>query len=173
MGAGILPLAFTKYGNTISLYILLGQERDKKKRLWADFGGGSHLDELTFTTAIREGYEETNGLLGDVKELENIVSKNLLFHISFNTYTSYVYKAKYDKNLPKIFENSNKFAESNLKYAVTNPKNGLFEKTQIRWFPLNHFKEVNNRKILRNFFSSHIEYIIDHEEEIKNAIISM
>ena len=172
MGAGILPMAFTKNGNTITLYILLGQERDKKNKLWCDFGGSEHHNELTFAAAIREGYEETNGLLGDINELENIVSKNLLLHMSFNSYTSYVYRAPYDRSFPKLFDNSNKFAERNLKYVVSNSKNGLFEKVQVKWFRLSHFKDPNNRKILRNFYNAHIEYLLKHEEEIKNAIIS-
>lgn len=166
-------MAFTKYGNTVTLYVLLGQERDKKNKLWCDFGGGSHKDELTFATALREGYEETNGLLGDENELENMVNKNLLIHITFNTYTSYVFKTRYDKYLPKIFDNTNKFAERYLKYQVNNPKNGLFEKVKIKWFPLNYFKDENNKKILRKYFVTHIEYLLNHENELLNTIISM
>lgn len=168
MGGGLLGIAFTKYNETITLYILLGKER--KNGLWCDLGGGSYPQESTFDTALREFYEESNGLIYDIDELETIVKKNLICQITTDSYTSYVFKMKYDKNLPKIFENSNKFAERKLKYAITNQKNGLFEKVKIQWFPLNHFKNPENKKKLRPFFITHIDYLLNHEEEIKKTI---
>jgi hypothetical protein len=41
--------------------------------------------------------------------------------------TSYIFKTSYDKKLPKYFSNVNSFAETHLKTAIEDKKNGLFE----------------------------------------------
>ena len=109
MGAGVLPLAIYKG----TLFLLLGQERHNN--LWCDFGGGTIKGEKPFKTAIREGCEELTGFLGDESELEEQVTTNLISSISFDRYTSYMFKITYDKKLPKYFSNVNKFAELHLK----------------------------------------------------------
>ena len=62
MGAGILPVALYRG----CIYLLLGQERNDL--LWSDFGGSTEIKnntrEYPFITAIREGGEELNGILG-------------------------------------------------------------------------------------------------------------
>ena len=96
MGAGILPIAFRKG----KIYFLFGREyinatennkvwKDAGK--WSDFGGSKEQNETFAETAIREGYEELNGLLGPVNELEKKVSNNLVITISYDKYTSYVF----------------------------------------------------------------------------------
>ena len=58
MGAGVLPIA--RHNN--KLYLLFGREyNSKSKNKWSDFGGRAEKNEHVFTTAIREGTEETNG----------------------------------------------------------------------------------------------------------------
>ena len=104
MGAGILPVAL--YRGT--LYLLLGQERNNNN-LWSDFGGGSHKGEKPFKTAIREGTEELNGFLGSEEELEEEVNKNMVLSICYDKYTTYIFKIKYNTDLPKYFTNNNKF----------------------------------------------------------------
>ncbi len=136
MGAGVLPLALYKG----TLFLLLGQER--KNNLWSDFGGSTIKGEKPFKTAIREGCEELNGLLGDEHELEEQVTNNLVASISCDRYTSYIYKTTYDKKLPNYFANVNKFAEIHLKDAIENNDNGLFEKRQILWVPLNQLRSA-------------------------------
>ena len=73
MGAGILPVSLYRG----CIYLLLGQER--KGDLWSDFGGSSEFinnkKERPFATAIREGGEELNGILGINKQLELLVKK--------------------------------------------------------------------------------------------------
>ena len=137
MGAGVLPLALYKG----TLFLLLGQER--KNNLWSDFGGSTIKGEKPFKTAIREGCEELNGLLGDEHELEEQVTSSLITSISCDRYTTYIYKTTYDKKLPNYFANVNKFAEIHLKDAIENNDNGLFEKRQILWVPLNQLKSAN------------------------------
>jgi hypothetical protein len=128
MGAGILPVAL--YRGT--LIILLGQERHNN--LWCDFGGSPlpHERKNQYITAIREGAEELNGLLGDKEELKLHVDKNLIYGINNkdDKYTSYLFKSHYDKNLEKYFNNQNKFIENHLPNEITK-HNGLFEKKKI------------------------------------------
>ena len=100
MGAGILPISL--YRGT--LFVLLGQERHNN--LWSDFGGSSHKNEEPFKTAIREGMEELNGFFGNEEELEEEVKNNMILSISYNKYTSYIFRVKYSKKLPKYFINS-------------------------------------------------------------------
>ena len=82
--AGILP--YTNYKG--SIYFLLGRDSDNK---WSDFGGSSLKGETTYQTAIREGYEELNGVLGTKYELEKIVNKNKIMKIEHNSYTSILF----------------------------------------------------------------------------------
>ena len=167
MGAGVLPLALYKG----TLFLLLGQERHNN--LWSDFGGSTIKGEKPFKTAIREGGEELNGLLGDENELEEQVTNNLLTSISCDRYTSYIYKTSYDKKLPNYFANVNRFAEIHLKDAIENKDNGLFEKKQIQWVPLSQFKSTSSTKAsktsniqLREHYKPILKSILKNEEFI-------
>jgi 8-oxo-dGTP pyrophosphatase MutT (NUDIX family) len=166
MGAGVLPLALYKG----TLFLLLGQER--KNNLWSDFGGSTIRGEKPFKTAIREGCEELNGLLGDEHELEEQVTNNLVASISCDRYTSYIYKTTYDKKLPNYFANVNKFAEIHLKDAIENNDNGLFEKRQILWVPLNQLRSAtpnsnsNSNIQLREHYKPILKSILKNEEFI-------
>jgi len=160
MGAGILPLALYKG----TLFFLLGQERNNN--LWSDFGGSTIKGEKPFKTAIREGCEELNGFLGDENELEEQVTNNLITSISFDRYTSYIFKTNYDKKLPLYFANVNNFAELHLKDKIDNKNNGLFEKKQIQWIPLSKLKEDKSQIKLREFYKPLLETILKNEEFI-------
>lgn len=160
MGAGILPLALYKG----TLFFLLGQERNNN--LWSDFGGSTIKGEKPFKTAIREGCEELNGFLGDEHELEEQVTNNLITSISFERYTSYIFKINYDKKLPTYFSNVNKFAELHLKDKIDNKNNGLFEKKQIQWISLNDLKTQKTKDELREHYKPILKSIIKNEEFI-------
>jgi 8-oxo-dGTP pyrophosphatase MutT (NUDIX family) len=160
MGAGILPLALYKG----TLFLLLGQERHNN--LWSDFGGSTIKGEKPFKTAIREGCEELNGFLGDEHELEEQVTNNLIASISFDRYTSYIFKITYDKKLPIYFANVNRFAEIQLKDAINNSDNGLFEKKQIQWIPLSHLKSETSNIQLREHYKPIFKSILKNEEFI-------
>lgn len=160
MGAGVLPLAIYKG----TLFLLLGQERHNN--LWCDFGGGTIKGEKPFKTAIREGCEELTGFLGDESELEEQVTTNLISSISFDRYTSYMFKITYDKKLPKYFSNVNKFAELHLKTSIENNENGLFEKKQIQWISLSDLK-TNKLKIqIREHYKPILNSILKNEDFI-------
>ena len=92
MGAGVLPVTLYKG----ALFLLLGQERNNN--LWSDFGGSAYKGERPFKTAIREGTEELNGFLGDENEFEALVTSNMIISISYDKYTSYIFKKNYYKN---------------------------------------------------------------------------
>jgi len=164
MGAGILPVAL--YRGT--LFLLLGQERHNN--LWSDFGGGSHKGEKPFKTAIREGTEELNGFLGTEEELEEEVNNNMVLSICFDKYITYLFSTKYNKDLPKYFSNNNKFIEKEVSNIINIKHNGLYEKKLIGWFPVNKFKNTQNKSILRPHYQEHIMSVVKNEQFIIKQI---
>ena len=160
MGAGILPIALYRG----AIYLLLGQERYNS--LWSDFGGSSKKNEDTYHTAIREGYEELNGFLGNQKDLKFNVDCNLIFPISNEKYTSYLFLTEYNEDLPIYFNNNNNFIEENCKKDVDNKHNGLFEKKTIDWFTVKHFKNKKNMSNVRIHYREFLYYIIENEKTI-------
>ena len=168
MGAGVLPVSL--YRGTI--LILLGQERSNN--LWCDFGGSHNKNEKPFDTAIREGVEELNGLLGDDKKLKKIVSDNSILTIRNNNdkYISYLFSIKYDENIENYFNNLNKFAEVHLSDKINNHHNGLFEKKAVKWYSINDFKNTNtdNRKLLRPHYLNIVDSIYNNKNLIKDEL---
>ena len=177
MGAGILPVAL--YRGT--LFLLLGQERNDN--LWSDFGGGSHKGEKPFKTGIREGTEELNGFFGTEEELEEEVNNNMVLSICYDKYTTYIFRTKYTKDLPKYFSNNNKLIEKHASNIINTKDNrrviGLYEKKFIGWFPINKFymetdimknKSMKNIGMLRTHYQEHIMSIVKNEKFIINHI---
>jgi hypothetical protein len=185
MGAGVLPIALYKG----TLFLLLGQERHNN--LWCDFGGGTINSEKPYKTAIREGTEELNGFLGNENDFEKIVSCNMILSITFDRYTSYIFKTNYDEKLPLYFTNVNNFAEFylkdkiyikdkiytknkiDMKDKINTKDNGLFEKKQIQWFPLSEFKEDNSRAMFREHYKPILDSILENEQFIIKYIETM
>ena len=161
MGAGILPVA--KHAN--KLYFLLALEVFENK--WSDFGGKGNKNESRYETAIREGYEEINGFLGRKSEFKELVDNNYLLKIDKfnNSYTTYLIKILYDKNLPFYFNNNAKFINEHFKELID--KNGFFEKKLIKWFSLNELKTNKNYRI---FYKEIIDIIIDNYNLINNLL---
>ena len=159
MGAGILPIAI--YRNNI--YLLLSMEIINNK--WSDFGGKQEKNESQYETALREGYEESNGFFGTINNLNHLIKNNLIIEIEKkdNSYKSYLFKIEFDKNLPIYFNNNSKFINKNFENLVN--KNGFFEKKIIKWFNLNEIK--SKKYIVRFFYKEIIDLIIDNEAKIK------
>ena len=73
--AGILPMAIKDK----NVFFLFGREtvdnvfRDSGK--WSDFGGGIEKGEKLEDVAIREGWEETSGILGNQQKVKDLVEK--------------------------------------------------------------------------------------------------
>ena len=161
MGAGILPIA--KHAN--KLYFLLALEVSDKK--WSDFGGKSNKNESIYETAIREGYEETNGFFGNKREFKKLVDNNYVLKIDKynNSYRTYLINISYDKNLPFYFNNNAKFINDNFKELID--KNGFFEKKIVKWFSINELKNNRNYRI---FYKEIIDILIDNYILIKKLI---
>ena len=106
-------------------------------------------------------------------ELEALVTSNLILSISYDTYTSYIFKTNYDKKLPLYFSNVNSFAELHLKDKIDIEDNGLFEKKQIQWFPLTKLKEDKSQIKLREFYKPLLETILKNERFIISFLQTM
>lgn len=128
MGGGILPVSLQN-GH---LYFLLGKERGSNE--WSDFGGSKEKGEIPFQTAMREGTEELSGFFGSQHHLEKEVKENMVAKLEAQnkTYTSFVFLTNYDPNLPKYFNNNFRFMKK-MAPEVVKSKNGLFEKSEIKW----------------------------------------
>lgn len=163
MGAGILPV--TLYRGCI--YLLLGQERHDL--LWSDFGGSTEIKnnkrEYPFITAIREGGEELNGILGVNKQLEFLVKNNQLTIIKDDNgdYVTILFRMHYSNDLIKEFDKSNIFAETYLKDKVVERHNGLFEKVKIEWIKLDDLKKEKYRNKMRQWYLPYLDAIINNE----------
>ena len=142
MGAGILPVTFIKG----SIFFLLGKERNN---YWCDFGGSSNLNETPFNTAIREGYEELDGLLGNQKTLSKLVNKNLIKKCDTLRYTTYIFKvnSNYLETLPLYFNNHRTFLDQEISYKF---REGMFEKKEIKLFTKKDL--ISNYNIIRPFY---------------------
>lgn len=153
MGAGILP--FIKHKSIF--FLILAKEQNSN--LWSDFGGTSTKGESYLKTAIREGYEETDGLLGNKIELNNKVIKNLkkTYCTYDNRYKTYMFEMNFNEGIYfiKYFNNHRKFIEEN-KLIIN--KEGMYEKSEIKLFTINDLI-VNYNKI-RPFYREIIDQII-------------
>jgi len=163
MGAGILPVCLYRG----CVYLLLGQER--KDLLWSDFGGSTEIKnnrrEYPFITAIREGGEELNGILGINKQLEFLVKNNQLTIIKDDNddYVTFLFKTQYSNDLIKEFDKTNIFAETYLKDKVIEQHNGLFEKVKIEWIKLDDLKKEKYRSKMRQWYLPYLDAIISNE----------
>ena len=129
MGAGILPIA--EYNGHD--YLLFSREYLKRKGKvdWRDFGGTPENNETIEETAIREGWEETAGFLGSKNKIKNLIKNKLVKKIVTKTYTIYVVRIKYDKELPKKFREHFKKMYNKDKSKIC--KNGFYEKVMLKW----------------------------------------
>ena len=122
MGGGILPVAFYKD----KFYFLFSREYNNSDRrdrgLWSDFGGSSEPNESITDTAIREGWEESVGFLGNKGQVGKLVYKNTIKTISKNNHTTYIILIDYNKNLPKMFNNNFSYLKKNIPSVIC--KNG-------------------------------------------------
>ena len=158
MGAGVLPVAF--YNG--QLLFLFGEEFDEHK--WIDFGGGAKPGESVLQNAIREGCEELNGFYGTPTEFKQMIKDNLLIQLSLETYTSLIVQVPYDPNMPFYFNNHHKFIKAHL--PKLEGKNGLFEKSRIKWMTINDLKLKKNRMQFRHYYRPMLDQIISKEKEL-------
>ena len=157
MGGGILP--YTIHEGEI--YFLLSREsidyKWKESGLWSDFGGKKEKTETYKDAAIREGYEESNGILGDEKYIENLIDNHCIFHLTKNKHRVYVVYIKYDKHIPR------KYRRKYLKARNYNPEEfkqnrHFYEKDMLRWMSI---KDIySNMNMFRYYYKYVIKNII-------------
>ena len=142
MGAGILPM--TIHRNNI--YFLFSRENINYKKYdggkWSDFGGSKERNETFYETAVREGFEESDGFLGTKEDIKRLLKNNFVKTITLpNMYRTYIVYIPYDNTLPKRFRTKFLSIKKNNPELIGN--NGLFEKDMLKWVridKLNDFK---------------------------------
>jgi 8-oxo-dGTP pyrophosphatase MutT (NUDIX family) len=164
-GGGILPVAIKKG----QVYFLFGKENELDDTPgWADFGGGANDGESHLDTALREGSEEINGILGSAEQLRKQVKKNKISTIKFKTYTTYIYMMDYDDKLPFYYKNNYDFFSKYLPHVKHKKDNGLLEKSKIRWFSYDELKK--EKKDFRSFYQNIVDMIIKQEKDITEKV---
>jgi 8-oxo-dGTP pyrophosphatase MutT (NUDIX family) len=128
--AGILPYAMVR-GEPV---LLLGREKKipgwRGSGLWAPFGGGVEAGESLRAAALREGYEETMGMLGTPGQLSRGIHPAPWRHTGGATW---LLPIPYHKQLSAYFRNFYLYSQHCHK---TGCPTGWYEKTEIRWVPL-------------------------------------
>jgi hypothetical protein len=125
--AGILPYTFFNG----QVYLLLG--KDIRDNFWSDFGGKSEQqdEDKPMSTAIREFYEESCGIVMDPKSLR--IKMNNVQSVTFSstqnnkTYYMYAIEIPYNSNYRGVFRRMIMY----LKYINMYKK--TIEKTDIKW----------------------------------------
>ena len=154
MGSGILPIAVHKN----KIYFLFSREYNYASHnagLWSDFGGSKDKGETYFQTALREGYEESDKIIGSKNTIENLM-KNSLHEITINGYRTYIILINYDKDLPKKFRNKFLYVKQNKPHLIC--KKGLYEKDMIKWYSYNDIKKKFDK--FRPFYKKIVKTIL-------------
>lgn len=138
MGAGILPVAL--HNNEIFfLFAREGIINSVQPGLWSDFGGSTERGETKLRTAIREGWEESNGIFGNIHDVAYIVKNKAVKIIDIGTYRTYIVPIDYDKHIPRYFSDDYKYTLTNHPRFVK-ASNGMYEKDKVQWVPLSKLK---------------------------------
>lgn len=151
MGGGVVPVALHEG----QYYLLFG--REARGGGWSDFGGGKERNERPLETAIREGCEELCGFLGSKAKLSQRVRDHRIGHVRVAGFSAYLFEVPYDPLLPDYFRNHFLFVRSTRPEAVA--KNGLYEKSDIAWFPLDSLR--SQRHMFRPFYRRVVDSIIE------------
>jgi 8-oxo-dGTP pyrophosphatase MutT (NUDIX family) len=162
--AGILPMA--KYKN--EYYFLFGRERRfpkwKDSMKWSDFGGAIEKGESKMEAAIREGYEETNGLLGDLNDIKKLMNDHLVTVLSRTNYATFIVLVKYDEDLPPKFAEIYDNILNNEKHKLL-LHDGKYEKDMAKWVAFKDLKKFKSE--VRYFYRQNVDDIIRYFTHIK------
>tara|TARA_B100001093_G_scaffold360810_1_gene345511 strand:+ start:3389 stop:3865 length:477 start_codon:yes stop_codon:yes gene_type:complete len=155
MGAGILPITFYKG----KIYFLFGRETLgiwKDSGLWSDFGGAKDGKETYKETAIREGWEESDGVLGNKSIIRDLIENNTIDTITYRGYKTYIILIDYNKKM--IYDFRERFKKIKKKHPDRIAKNGLYEKDRIKWFEYNEVKK--NIEKFRPYYRGIIKHLL-------------
>lgn len=170
MGGSILPITIING----KVFLLFGKERDNDENPgWSDFGGGTDKGESFIQTASREGMEEMTGFLGNETDVKKLLTKYGTYNIDFDseghtTYRAHIFPMVYDPSLIFYYNNNQNFLQKKLNPSIIRDTK-IFEKTQIKWFPLDSLKSHRNE--FRNFYRNIIDMILANKEEIKMFVL--
>ena len=156
MGGGILPVAIYKG----KIYFLFSREYINGKPdggLWSDFGGSKEKGETYFQTALREGYEESDKIIGSKNTIKNLM-ENSLQEITINDYRTYIILINYDKDLPKKFREHFLGVKKNHPEKIS--KKGLYEKDMLKWVSMDKLKSF--KKEVRPWYKKIVNLIIKY-----------
>lgn len=155
--AGIMPYS---YNEKRQLVFLLGKEHPERgwsdQLTYGDFGGTPELsDNNLMQTAIREGYEESMGFFGSMKDIEdNIRLINRYFYDK--TAMVFLIYVPYNKILPNYFHHVYNYTHTCMRltrkekpFIPSCPK-GFHEKVEIQWFTPKQI--IKNKKQMRPAF---------------------
>ena len=157
MGGGILPVAYYK-GNWYFLFARESPFNNTHQGLWSDFGGSKEKGESYKETAIREGWEESSGILGSKKTIENLIKYKTLRYVTTGGYRTYVVLIDYDKMLPKKFRT--KFLNIlEKKPGLVTKHDGLYEKDMLQWVSFEDLKK--NLNMFRPWYKNIVKLIIN------------
>lgn len=167
--AGILPIA----NHDGKLYCLFGKEGPyDENQGYADFGGGTKPGETPFQNAVREGCEELSGFFGNEKEVAKWIRTEKIRTIKLvetrdRIYTTFIVRTEYDENLPFYFRNNFEFMKKHLNPIVKNCDNGFYEKSQMKWFPIDEL--IKDIGVFRDFYKDIVRKIVEDKEAIIRA----
>lgn len=157
MGAGVLPIA----RHNGEIYLLFSRERlvyngdDRGK--WSDFGGSKEGRENQYQTAVRECYEESTGILGNKKDIRNLMKNHLVGKLTDRKYSIWIVEIKYDVEIVHLFHKHFKKVLRETPHIVK-AKNGLYEKDKLKWIKLS---SLRRHKGFRPWYKEYITKIIN------------
>lgn len=161
--AGILPYTIRDK----RIYYLLG--RDWRDEGWSDFGGKVEDKDNhdIVTTAIREFFEETMGVVLSLQELENKLNDNKVFIKSqtLNGSPYYMYFVYVnDEDYQKYFQKTAEFVQ----YIKFNEAKYM-EKCEMMWVASDNTLNTNIK--LRNIFRKTLLRCEQHIHDIEKEIL--
>jgi 8-oxo-dGTP pyrophosphatase MutT (NUDIX family) len=150
-GGGILPIAI--HNNNI--YLLFSREAltpsHSASGQWSDFGGGHEKNETPYDTAVREGFEESNGLFKSIDQVKDLIKTNLIGKIETNNYVCYMVEIPWDAKIPKRFKKVYDDALRDTPDLVMK-HNGLYEKDKAMWLKLEQI--IKKKRVFRRWYHS-------------------
>ena len=158
MAAGILPWSVDDSGQ---LVLLLGREADTGH--WAGFGGARDRGESLYDTALREGYEESMGLIDG----ETVRNSTSVRPYNFGTSLTLVVHIPYNASLPTYFHQFYRYSDPVRDWAPE----GWFEKDSVRWVTMRALRTLHQRNQLRPYMREQLPTILRDLLEITSSEI--
>ena len=142
---GILPYAIHDH----HVMLLLGKEKPQAgwsgSERWSPFGGSVDDGETLEQAALREGYEESMGVLGTASSMRG--KGRAWYHRGGLTL---LLPLKYDRHLPRYFRRFYQYAQRARRAACSHGwREGWYEKTHIKWVRLSDVAQLDLRPEFR------------------------